>query len=475
MFSFNFSEIQDHFIAGAWLKGLGRQATPALDVYKSEILATFSEANEAQIQLALNSLDSNFQKSPLLERIQILKDFSKLIVEHETLLVDLLVKEAGKPRSYAKSEVARSLAVIEQCLIEAHHFKGEEIRLDYEERGLGRRAYTQYQSKGAVLAISPYNFPLNLVMHKLAPAVIAGSSVILCPSPHTKLITNLLTHLFSLSTKRKSLLQVIHATHAQIQSLVKSSEIKVVSFTGSAQVGWYLKSLDSKKHFILELGGNAPVYIDHSADLNLAAKQVCQGAFLYSGQICISTQRVYIHKNVYQSFKDLVLTFMKGIKSGDPNHEEVINGPLISSAHYERIQTKIKNLKAPKLHSFSEDQKDHNLISPKLIEGLSESDELMKEEIFGPLCLINSVESEEEALCRMNEGQYGLHAGVFTNSLSQFKYFADNLDFGGILFNHVPGFRVDGMPYGGIKESGYGKEGPFYTLREYSDQKIVIF
>lgn len=450
------------------------------DKYHQTSLKTLSFESHEEVIRKLVRAKSCFEKerhSSAEVRHERLMALYYIIQERGSEMVDLIVKEAGKPRTYAKGEVERTLVTLKFAADEALRFTGETIPMDYGV-GKGKTALTERFPLGVCLGIAPFNFPLNLAMHKLAPAIASGNTILIKPSPYTPLSLLKLEEWCHECGWPEGLFQVVICDNEVSEMLVTNDDIKLLSFTGSPQVGWMLKSKAGKKKVVLELGGNAGVIIDETVDLMKAARIITQGAFLYSGQICISTQRIYCTKGVKDKLAPLIAQLAEKLTWGDPNLEKVTVGPLIDEVHLKRIEGWVKEAVdrgAKILAGGKVLDKDHHIYAPTVLEQTKPDMKVVCEEIFGPVVIIEEVETFKDALDALNDSKFGLQAGVFTERIDRMKEAFKTLEVGGIIMNNIPGFRVDSMPYGGIKDSGLGREGIRYAMEDMSEPRLLVF
>lgn len=451
-----------------------------LDKYSGETLASVDLIDKLQMEEAIQSSLKGFETLRAMstgERRELLKKLYSLIEKNKKALTDLVVAEAGKPIGYATVEVDRTLATLEHAIEQIRTFGGEQVPMDFDG-GVGKTALTQRFPKGVIACISPFNFPLNLAMHKIAPAIAVGCSVLLKPSPYTPLTALALANLAVEAGFPAGAFNVVIADNEVSQLMVEDERIAHLSFTGSPQVGWMLKNICGKKSVTLELGGNAAVIIDETADVQKAAEAVANGAFLFAGQICISTQRILVASSIYDDFKDRLIVAMEKVKVGDPKIAGNTVGPLIDKVHLERIDSWVKEAIENGAHLLfggkAQDEK-YNLYQPTLLENVDRGEKVCCEEVFGPVAVLGSFGSFEEALSEVNDSSYGLQAGVFTNDIGRMKTAFETLEVGGVMINNVPGFRIDHMPYGGIKDSGLGREGTRYVMEEFTEPRLLIF
>jgi acyl-CoA reductase-like NAD-dependent aldehyde dehydrogenase len=346
------------------------------------------------------------------------------------------------------------------------------VPMDAAQAGEGKLAFTLRRPIGIVGAISPFNFPLNLVAHKIAPALAAGCAVVLKPASATPLSALFLAELEEEAGLPPGWLNVLVGPAAEIGDVIVEDErVKLITFTGSSGVGWKLKERAAKKRVNLELGNATPLIVAADADLSTAATKVAQNAFAFAGQSCISVQRVYVERSAYDEFVQQLVPLVEALTVGDPGDEETDVGPVIDDGARERI---LEWIKASSGQVLTGGELDGNLIRPTVIANPGRDDEVSCEEIFGPVCTVTAVDSIDEAIELANGTRYGLQAGIFTASLDNALRAAQELEFGGVTVNEAPTFRSDQMPYGGVKDSGNTREGPHYAVREMTEERLVV-
>lgn len=468
------------FINNEWIGHSTTQVLTVRNKYDQSIIATIPYADAAEVQFAISNSVQGFQTISKMSqeerKMLLLKLREGLFLEREKF-INLIVSEAGKPLDYAKAELERSLKVLEIAAEEVTRIKGEIVPIDYGA-GVGKTAMTKRFPIGPVLAISPYNFPLNLALHKIAPALASGCSVILKPSPHTPLTALALGALCKRIGIPAGVLNVVICKNEEAQLMLIDERIKMLSFTGSADVGWKLKSQSGKKKVTLELGGNAAVIVDRTANLDEAVGAITKGAYLYSGQICISTQRIFVDHSIFDNFVAKMSEAVKELKWGNPSEEGVIVGPLIDQAHFDRMRIWVEEAKvqgAQVLFGGHVLDQEKFIYAPTLLTNTNGLMKVNAEEVFGPIAIIEKVQYFDEVIREVNRSRYGLQAGLFTNQLSQIKYAHENLEVGALLINSIPGFRVDSMPYGGVKDSGLGREGIKYAIEEMTEPRLLVY
>jgi len=447
--------------------------------YTQEKIADVSLATDKQVaeavSAALRALPV-FKGFSAGKRSEILQQLYDLLAREKETFAGLIAAEGGKPISYARSEVNRALDNLATGIRAALEFSGKMVPMDYLN-GKGNTAYTVRQPAGVVLGITPFNFPLNLALHKLIPAIAVGAPVILKPAPQAPLTLLAFARLLQQTDLPKAAVQILMTTNELAQKMVEDERIKILSFTGSDKIGWFLKSIAGKKKVLLEMGGNAATIIDETADLKRAAKKSVYGSFLNAGQICISTQRIFVLDKVYDEFVDLFLQETSEVKSGDMFDEDVINSSMISHKDLLRIddwvQEAVKQGATVLAGGKIIDEKA-NIYAPTVLTGTKDGMKIYDNEAFAPIVMIEKVSSFKEAVNKVNESRYGLQAGVFTNHLKNMLYAQDHIDAGGIIINDIPGFRIDSMPYGGMKDSGLGREGARYAMEDFTEPKLIV-
>jgi acyl-CoA reductase-like NAD-dependent aldehyde dehydrogenase len=384
-------------------------------------------------------------------------------------LAHTISAEAGKPIGISRGEVARGVQTFAFAAEEAWRLTHESIHLDAVPTGAGRHGIVRRFPVGLVAAVSPFNFPLNLVAHKLAPAFATGCPVVLKPASATPLTSMMLAEICAEAGLPAGGLNVVPCSRAAAAPLTTDDRFKLLSFTGSPAVGWDMKARAGKKKVVLELGGNASVIVDKDADLDKAARRTAVGAFVYAGQICISVQRVHVHANVYDAFKERLLTATAALGIGDPSDEATQCGPLIDEKNAERIVAWIDEAKAAGADVLCGGERDGSVVKPCVLENVAGDSRLWCAEAFGPVCSLTRFATIDEAIAQVNDSAYGLQAGVFTDSVKHLWACFEGLEVGGIMHNDFPTFRVDHMPYGGVKDSGFGREGVGFAIEDYTE------
>lgn len=411
------------------------------------------------------------------ERRDILRKIANGIDSRRDEFVRTIVSEAGKPKRFASAEVSRAIATFGAAAEEATRSTGEIISLDVTPESKVYEGEWSRVPIGPVLAICPFNFPLNLVAHKVAPALACGASVVVKPAPQTPLTALLLEAVVRESGAPEFAMQVLPCDNAVAESLVTSPVFKIFSFTGSAAVGWDLKAKSGKKKVLLELGGNAACVVHEDAgDLDAIASRLIPSAFGYAGQVCIKTQRVYVHRPIADAFIEKIHRATAALRVGDPSSDDTIVGPVIDEKSAVRIESWVDEAVASGHTKLVGGGRNGNRYEPTLlcIHGDGEGLRVVDEEIFGPVLTLHTYETWEEAIARVNAGLYGLQAGIFTDSHTRIRQAYRELEVGGVVVNDVPSVRVDVMPYGGVKDSGQGREGIRFAIADFTEPKVLI-
>ncbi len=388
-----------------------------------------------------------------------------------------IAEEAGKPIRDARTEVDRARMTFQVAAEEARRLAGggEVLPMDLAPHGEGRVAMTRRVPLGPIAAISPFNFPLNLVAHKLAPAFAAGNPVLLKPASRTPLSALALAELMRECGLPDGALSVLPMDRTVGDRLVGDDRFRMLTFTGSSEVGWAMKARAGRKKVVLELGGNAGVIVDASADVPEAARRIATGGFAFAGQSCISVQRAYVHEACWQAFLDALLAAVEALRVGDPLDDATAVGPLITGGDVERVTTWVREATDAGARVLAGGRAlGPRLFAPTVLTGVPRTARVCADEVFGPVVVVEPVASFDEAVAAVNDSVFGLQAGVFTADLEHALVAFDRLEVGGVLINDVPTFRIDHMPYGGVKHSGLGREGPHYTIDEMSELRLLI-
>jgi acyl-CoA reductase-like NAD-dependent aldehyde dehydrogenase len=458
-------------IGGEWVET--GQWIEVRSPYSGEVVGRVAKAGAPETCQAVDAAERAMREPlPAHKRAEVLVRVAAALGRRHDEVARLISDEAGKPMKAARVEAQRAMSTYTFAAVEARKLAGEMVPMDAAQAGEGKLAFTIRRPIGVVGAISPFNFPLNLVAHKLAPALAAGCAVVLKPASQTPLSALLLAELEQEAGLPPGWVNVVVGPASEIGDvLVADERVKLITFTGSGPVGWKLKERAPKKRVNLELGNATPVIVSADADISLAATKVAQNAFAFAGQSCISVQRVYVERPVYDDFVAKLLPLVEALKVGDPAEEDTDVGPVIDDDARERILDWIGSSRGKVLTGGD---LDSDLIRPTVIAEPSPDDNVSCDEVFGPVCTVSAVDSLDEAIAAANGTRYGLQAGIFTASLDSALRAAEALDFGGITVNEAPTFRADQMPYGGVKDSGNTREGPRYAVREMTEEHLVV-
>lgn len=433
----------------------------------------------ADAERVARASEAAFRKTKLLpsyERARILHETARLIAASREEFVSLITREAGKPKKFASVEVDRAIATFTLGAEEASRIGGEVIPLDLGPASASHRGSWRRVPRGPVLAITPFNFPLNLVAHKVAPALACGASVVLKPAPQTPLTALKLAEIVTAAGAPLDMLQVMPCTNDVAELLVRHEAFGVVSFTGSDKVGWHLKSIAGRKHVMLELGGNAACIVHDDGLASDLARRVASSAFNYAGQVCIKTQRLYVQRSVADAFVNELVEQARLFVPSDPEDVTTTIGPMIDERSAIRVATWIDEALASGAQALVPAERSGNRLSAAilLIEGEGRGLRVVEEEAFGPVLTVHRYDTWGEALSMVNRTRYGLQAGIFTDSMSRIHEAYDELDLGALIVGDVPSMRVDAMPYGGRRDSGIGREGVRYAIEEMTDRQLLV-
>ena len=447
------------------------------DKYSGEIayevpLAT-PEVLDQAIAAAVEATDA-MRKMTVYERQAVLEHCIKRFTERQDELAEALCIEAGKPINDAKGEVGRLIDTFKIAAEETPRMLGETLPLDISPRAKGYRGMTQRVPIGPCAFISPFNFPLNLAAHKVAPAIAAGCPFVLKPASMTPIGALVIGEILAETNLPKGAFSILPCRRDSADLLTEDDRLKLLSFTGSPDVGWKLKARAGKKPVILELGGNAACVVDNDWDLDDAVARVIIGAFYQSGQSCIGVQRLFVHSDVYEAFKEKLLVKTKALKSGDPKDTDTFIGPMISEDEATRLHGWITDAQERGATLLCGGERDGNMLQATLMENVPHDCELSAEEAFGPVAILEPFDDYDAVLKRVNDSRFGLQAGIFTRDIYKAQQAWDELEVGGVVIGDVPSWRVDHMPYGGVKDSGLGREGIRWAMEDMTELRLMV-
>ncbi len=446
--------------------------------YTNEDYGEVSLAFENDVKHAIESAHEAFKitkKLPTYKRAAILKNIASEIQRKKNELAEIITIETGKPIKLSKVEIERSVTTFQFASEEVGHLFGELIPLDVTQQSENRIGITKRFPIGPVLAITPFNFPINLAAHKIAPAIASGNTIIFKPATACMISGIKLTEIVNDCCEIPGFINCVTCSGNTLNNFIADERIKKISFTGSSEVGWDIKRKAVKQKITLELGGNAGVLLDEDSDLNFAVPRIAVGSFAHAGQICIAVQRIYVHKNIYKEFEKRFIDETSKIKYGNPLDENVLVGPMITDSEAKRVEDWVNEAVISGSKILIGGKRDGGFYQPTILTNTTPEMKVNSEELFAPVVTLEEVNSFEAGLTRMNDTKYGLQAGVFTNNLSNAMKAYEELNVGGVIINDYPTFRVDNMPYGGVKESGFGREGIRYAIEEMTELKLGVF
>jgi acyl-CoA reductase-like NAD-dependent aldehyde dehydrogenase len=445
--------------------------------FSGELLAEVCQAGTAEADLAAQTAVAaapGLRQVPAHARATALARVVARLEASNEALARSITAEAGKPITDARREVQRAIQTFSVASEEAKRIPGEVIPMDAAPGGEAYVGMVQRFPIGPVLGITPFNFPLNLVAHKVAPALAVGNPMVLKPAPQTPLTALLLAQIVLDSGLPPGAFSVVPCSNAVAEQMVTDPRFRLLSFTGSAAVGWMLKAKSGTKRVLLELGGNAGVIIEPDADLDLAVERCVIGGFGYAGQSCISVQRIFVQDSVFEGFIDRLVTRVGRIKTGDPSDESTVIGPLIDETAARRVESWIGEAVAQGARVLTGGKRVGPVLDPTVLTDVKPTMKVSCQEVFGPVVTVSRYGRFEEALAALNDSEFGLQAGVFTKDVTRiFRAYRD-LEVGTLLANEIPTFRLDHMPYGGVKQSGLGREGVRYSIEEMTEPKLLV-
>lgn len=464
------------YCAGEW-----RSSENTLDVvnpYSGDLVGTTSYATAQDLEDATTAAVDAFEemrRMPTYERANVLFRLADALAERRDEVVNLMTAEAGKPVNDSGVEVDRGVFTLRVAAEEAQRIHGEQIPLDLMASSAGRFGVTRRVPIGPIAGISPFNFPLNLALHKVAPAIASGNTIVLKPPSYDPLTMLTFAEMVADAGLPEGAVSIMPMDRELGDRLVTDERYKLLSFTGSPDVGWDMKSRAGRKKVVLELGGNAGVIIDKDANLDFAAQRVLVGAFAYAGQVCISVQRVYIHSAVFDEFAERLVKAAESVVMGDPADPSTTLGPMIDERAVSRIHEWVQAAKSEGANILTGGEPDGRFYRPTVITNAAAESAVCAREAFAPIVNLFSFDDWDEGLERIDDSIYGLQAGVFTASLENALRAWDRLEVGGVIINDIPTYRIDHMPYGGVKDSGLSREGLRYAIEDMTEPRLAVF
>jgi acyl-CoA reductase-like NAD-dependent aldehyde dehydrogenase len=462
------------FVAGEWIET--GDWIEVRSPYSGEAVARVAKAGAAEARRAIDAAERALAEPlPAHKRAEILVKVAGYLGRRHDEVARLISEEAGKPLKAARVEAARAMSTYTYAAVAARTLAGDVVPMEGSQAGEGKLAFTIRVPIGVIGAISPFNFPLNLVAHKIAPALAAGCPVVLKPASQTPLSALLLAELEEEAGLPPGWLNVLVGPASEIGDvLVEDERVKMITFTGSSDVGWGLRERAARKKVSLELGNATPVIVDDTADLDDVTSRVAANGYSFAGQSCISIQRAYVQRNVYEEFLAKLTPKVEALKLGDPTDEDTDVGPVIDDDARSRIIEWIEEARSRGARVLTGGELDGELIRPTLIADAPPDANVSCQEVFGPVVVVNAYDELDEAIRLANSTRYGLQAGIFTQRIDSALRAARELEFGGVTVNEAPTFRADQMPYGGVKDSGNTREGPPYAVREMTEERLVV-
>lgn len=453
------------------------QDLDVIDKYTGAIATRVAQAKADVIDKAIQAAEDAqpaMTAMPAYERQQVLEHCVKRFQERFDEIAMALCLEAGKPIKDAEGEVTRLIDTFKIAAEEAVRIDGEVLNLEITPRAKGYQGMTKKVPIGPCSFISPFNFPLNLAAHKVAPAIAAGCTFVLKPASRTPVGALIIGEILAETSLPKGAFSILPCSRDGADLFTVDERLKLLSFTGSPEIGWELKAKAGKKPVILELGGNAACVVDEDTDLDDAVSRIIFGAYYQSGQSCISVQRILVHESLYDSFKTRFVEKVKALKSGDPKDRETFIGPMIAESEAKRLKQWIDEAVDAGATLLCGGEQDGAMLQATVLENAPRDAAIVEEEAFGPVSIISKFSDFDEALERVNNSKFGLQAGIFTRDIYKIQKAWDVLDVGGVVIGDVPSWRVDNMPYGGVKDSGLGREGIKYAIEDMTETRLLV-
>ena len=469
-----------HRELGIFLEGRFQSGPSEYEVrspYDDAVVSIVSRGGPAEVERAITDAvraAPAMAALPAFRRAEILQRMRALIVENFDDVVAAIRDESGKPLRFARIEVERALDTFSDSATVARHEASDLLNLDAYAPGEGRMGLIRRVPVGPVSAISPFNFPLNLVAHKVAPGIAAGCPVVLKPASQTPSAALMLAGFAAEAGLPEGGLSVVPCTRDGAAGFTDDERLALLTFTGSPEVGWALKARAGRKKVVLELGGNAAAVVEPDADLEVAASKLALGAYYFAGQSCISVQRVLVHRDVAARFRDALVAAVEATPYGDPAAESTISGPVIDAGNAARVTEWIDEACHAGARKLAGGVREDNVISPCLLEDVPTESRVVSQEVFGPVAVLSTYDAFDQAIEQVNASRFGLQAAIFTSDVRKLTRALDELEVGAIVHNDSPAYRVDHMPYGGVKESGLGREGARYAVEDMTEPRMLI-
>jgi acyl-CoA reductase-like NAD-dependent aldehyde dehydrogenase len=465
---------------GFFLNGRWHTQGRAVDVrspFDQSVVGSITQAGRRELEHAIEAAVDAFEttrKMPSYQRQAILHKISTGIVNRKEEFARMMALEAGKPIRTARAEADRAIFTFQIAAEEATRIGGEYLPMDVQDFSAGRWGMVRRFPLGPIAAITPFNFPLNLVAHKVAPAIAAGCSMVLKPAPQTPITALMLAEVVQEAGWPAGALNVLPMSNEDAELMVTDDRLKMLTFTGSGKVGWQLKAKSGKKKVVLELGGNAGVIIHSDSDIEYAAERCAVAGYSYAGQSCISVQRILVHRPAFDKFLNAFLARVDKLKTGDPLQERTDIGPLIRESDVARAMQWVKEAEESGAKVLRGAKANGSVMEPTVLTNTTPSMRVNCEEVFAPVKTVQPYDDFDSAIQQINESPYGLQAGVFVRDAKLLFRAYEQLEVGGVIAGDVPTFRIDHMPYGGVKDSGLGREGLRYAIEEMTEPKLLV-
>jgi acyl-CoA reductase-like NAD-dependent aldehyde dehydrogenase len=463
-------------VDGEWRSSLKTRSV--INPFDQRTVGEVWQATSQDIDEAIGSAVRAFQQTRRLQahhRSRVLSFIASQIEQKKETFAQLMTAETGKPVVFSRAEVDRSIFTFTYAAEEAKRLGGSVLPLDLAPHSDNRFAVARRFPIGPIAAITPFNFPLNLIAHKVAPAIAVGNTVVLKPSSSAPLTALLLADIIAASPLPQGSFNVVPCAAGEAGQLITDERIKMLSFTGSPEVGWGIKRKAGKKKVVLELGGNAGVVVDRDANLDYAVKRIVQGSYGNAGQSCIAVQRIYVHEALYEEFENRFVDASKALYVGDPSDEHTIVGPMIDEAAARKVEQWVHEAASGGAQILCGGKRKGAILEPTILVNVKPEMSVSCREVFAPVVTLDRFSDFREAVKAVNRSVFGLQAGVFTNDVNNVFVAYSELEVGGVIVNDYPTYRIDHMPYGGVKDSGFGREGIAYAMEEMSELKLLAF
>lgn len=458
------------------------QTKPVINPYTNKTVGEVYIAGDNEFNQSadyLTEISKEYAAIPTYKKQELLYKISESVKAQKNELAKLITDETGKPIKFSLIEVDRAILTFRLGAEECSRMYGEVLPLDLLPGSENKTGIVRRFPIGLILGITPWNFPINLAAHKISPALASGNVIMIKPSSNSMLTAIALGKIIFDACNSLGInsipINIIPISGSNIDKHISDSRIKLISFTGSSDVGWGIKKKSDRQKVSLELGGNAGVIVNYDADINTAAAKIAVGGFSQAGQSCISVQRVYVHKAIYEEFKAKITGEAKKIKFGDPYDENTITGPMITEDEAIRAEKWINEAKAAGANILTGGKRTNAVLEPTVIENAPDTANVKCAEVFAPVITIEMFKDFEDAVAKVNNSRFGLQAGLFTNNMKNIMYAYNNIHTGGVIVNEASAYRMDAMPYGGVKDSGNTREGVRYAINEITEEKILVF